>query len=247
VQPAIDYAMRRFIREPGVAKKLASRAKSYATSAYGETWNKEGEMAWRALYVSDTPESADVIGTMIKQTYVYTNMGIKERISAAAAKRARMLKKPKPCAKPLLEAAGESYTGEEFTHSAAVIDPAKAKKVIEEKWKEYTAHTLTNNPASVALGGLLALAPKSKAYIDAAKKVLPHMLKEKQNVCWDDVGHVNGIVMGIERGKIRALHPLLEKVVKWKITGSPFDNHGKERSELAAELVRRRAQRALDA
>lgn len=71
-------------------------------------------------------------------------------------------------------------------------------------------------------------------------------LKEKQLVGMDDVGLVNGIVMGIERGNIRALRPLLEKVAKWTITGSPYDNHGAPRAELAATLVRLRARRVLD-
>ncbi len=247
LQPAIDYAMRRFVAEPGVSKQLGKRAMPFATSAAGGKWQVANEQAWRALYVCDTRESADVVAEMIETTYVYTNLGVKERISAAAAKRARMLKERKRCAAPLRVAAGESYTGEEFAHSAAVIEPAKTKRILEEKWKEYTEYQMDNHPAQTALGALLALAPTSKVYQNAAKKVLPKMLKERENVGWDDIGRVNGIVMGIERGKIRALHPLLEKVARWKITGSPYDNHGKERAELAAELVRRRARRALDA
>ena len=247
LQPAIDYASRRFAGEPAVAKKLWSRAKSFATSAKGGKWQMAGEQAWRALFVVDTRESADAMKEMVAATFEYTNFGSKERICAAAAKRARFLKHGTRCVPPLVEAMTESYTNEEITHSAVALRGAAVRKPLEDKWKQYTRYQMDNDPARTALGGLLAIAPKSKAYQDAAKKVLPKLLKEKQNVGWDDVGLVNGLVMGIERGKVRALYPLLEKVAKWKITGSPYDNHGKERAELAAELLRRRARRALDA
>lgn len=246
LQPAIDYATRRFVDEPGVAAKLWKRAKSFATTAATGKWQSDGEHAWRALYVTDTRESAGAIAEMIAATYVYTNYGTKERLCSAAAKRARALKHASRCKAPLLEAMTESYTNEEITHSAVAIAGASTKKKLEKKWTEYTTYQMDNDPARTALGGLLAVAPKSKTYQDAAKKVLPKLLKEKKDVGMDDVGLVNGIVMGIERGKIRALRPLLDMVAKWKITGSPYDNHGTARAELAATLVRLRARKVLD-
>lgn len=246
LQPAIDYGSRRFANERAVAKKLLSRAKPFATTAGGGKWQLAGEQAWCALFVSDTAESADAMKAMIASTWVYTNHGVKERLCAASAKRARMLKAKARCAPPLVEAMREDYTIEEITHSAIAIRGAAVKKHVESKWQEYSQYHTDNDPARTALGGMLALTPGSRTYHLAAKRMLPVMLKGKTNVLWSHVGLVNGIVMGIERGRVRALYRLLEDVARWKITGSVYDNHGKERAELAAELVRRRARRTLD-
>jgi hypothetical protein len=245
LQPTIDYALRRFAHEPPVAKKLWSRARSFAKTAADGKWKLDGALAWRALFVADVRESADAVKAMVDATWIYTNHGPKQRLCAAAAKRARMLRDRKRCAPPL-EAVTESYTNEEITHSAIAINGAAMKKHVEAKWKEYTEYQMDNDPARTALGGMLALAPTAKLYQDAARKVLPKLLKAKKDVSWDDVGLVNGIVMGIERGRVRALYPLLETVAKWKITGSNYDNHGAARAELAAALVRMRARRVLD-
>jgi hypothetical protein len=245
LQPAIDYALRRFAGEPGVAKKLWARAKPFAKTAADGKWKQDGELAWRALFVADVRESADAVKAMLDATWIYTNHGVKQRLCAAAAKRARMVRDKKRCAPPL-EAVTESYTNEEITHSAIAIRGAAIKKHVEAKWKEYTEYQMDNDPARTALGGMLALAPGAKTYQDAAKQALPKMLKARKDVGWEDVGLVNGIVMGIERGRIEALYPLLENVAKWKITGSKYDNHGAARAELAAALVRRRARRVLD-
>jgi hypothetical protein len=246
LQPAIDYAMRRFVDEPAVRTQLARTAKPFATSAYRGKWKQEGDGAFRALYAVDVPETADLMREMIAATYEYTNLPLKELYCNAAAKRARFLKAGKRCVEPLLVAAAESYTREELAHSAAVLAAAKARPILEEKWREYTTHTLDNNPANTALGALLALSPKTKRYIDAARKVIPRMLKNDM-MFLDDIGMLNGIVMGIERGRVRALYPQLEKIAAWKRELPAFDSGGPNRAALAKALVKRRAQRALDA
>lgn len=247
LQPAIDYASRRFVKEPAVAKRLWARAKPFVTTAAPGRgkWQTQGEQAWRALFVTDTRESAEAVAAMVAATFEYTNLPVKERLCSAAAKRARMLKHAARCAPPLVAAMTESYTDEEITHSAVAIRGAAVKARLEDKWREYTTYHMDNNPARTALGGLLAVAPRAKPYQDAAKKVLPKMLADTV-IGWSDVGLINGIVMGIERGRIGALRPLLEKIARWKYAPPRFDSHGTERAVLAAELVRRRARRALD-
>jgi hypothetical protein len=246
LQRAIDYGLRRFVDEPAVRAQLWKRAKPYATTAGRGKWNTDGEHAWRALYVTDTREGADAMKVSIAGTWIYTNAPVKERFCWAAAKRVRLMTHGKRALPPLVEAMQESYTGEEITLSAALIGGKAVLPHLEAKWKEYTQYGLDNNPARTALGGLLALAPRTKAYTDAAKKVIPKLMKEDL-LGWDDIGLVNGIVVGIEAGRVKALSPLLEKLAKWKYKAPGYDPHGAERARLAAELVRRRARRALDA
>ena len=74
LQPAIDYATRRFVDEPGVAAKLLKRARSFATSAARGKWQTDGEHAWRALFVTNTRESAGAIAEMVAATYVYIHV-----------------------------------------------------------------------------------------------------------------------------------------------------------------------------
>jgi hypothetical protein len=246
LQRAIDYGMRRFVDEPAVRTVLWKRAKPYATTAARGKWNNEGEHAWRALYVTDTREGADAMKESIAGTWIYTNAPLKERFCWAAAKRVRLMTHGKRALPPLVVAMQESYTGEEITLSAAMLGGKAVLKHVEAKWKEYSRYGIDNNPARTALGGLLALAPRTKAYQDAANKVVPKLMKEDV-IGWDDIGLVHGIVVGIEAGRVKTLHPLLEKIAKWKYKPPGYDAHGAERALLAAELVRRRARRTLDA
>lgn len=246
LQRAIDYGMRRFCDEPAVRTGLWKRAKSYATSARRGKWLQTGEHAWRALYVTDTRESADAMKEAIAATWEYTNLAVKERLCWASAKRARQLAHGKRALPPLVVAMQESYSHVDVTVSAAVLGGASVQTHLEAKWREYTAHGVHNDPARTALAGLLLLAPRRKAYQDAAKQVIPKMLADRSSG-WDDICKLDGLVHGIAAGRVRGLYPLLEKVARWKYKGPSYDAHGTERAVLAAELLRRRARRALDA
>ncbi|MEO8698439.1 MAG: hypothetical protein ABI867_00310 [Kofleriaceae bacterium] len=242
---AFDYAARRFIAEPAVAKRLARRAKSYATTAKRGTWDEDGMLAWRALYVSDVREAADALAAMLAAIFEYTNHGPKERVLHATTKRIRSLTHRTRARAAVMVALAASYSGEEVTHTAIALDGAKLRPALEARWRDYTQYQMDNDPARVALGGLLAIAPRVASYHAAARKILPVLMAEHEDITADDLGLINGLVMGIAHGRVKPLYPLLEKLARWKFTGSRFDNHGPLRAEVAGELMRRRARAAI--
>lgn len=244
--PAVDFALRRFVGEPKVASALARSADRYARSAGTRAWKREGEQAWRALFVSDARASGAAVATLLEQTWNFTNDGPRQQLAAAAARRSRSLTHAKACVKPLLAATGKG-NHPDFVHSAVALAPKQARPLLEARWERYAEYGTNNVHTRLALGGLLALAPATAAYQEAAKAMLPQLLaKYQKDVGWQDVGWVEGLVMGIERGRIRALYPLLERVARWRFTGSVYDQHGPDLALLAGELVRRRARRVLD-
>lgn len=244
--PALDFARRRFVGEPAVARALAKTAGRFARTAGEKRWSREGELAWRALYVADTRASGQVVASLLEQTWRFTNDGPREQLAAAAAVRARSLREARACVAPLVAAAREGYLPE-FAVSAAALAPENARRVLEPRWERYGEYGTLNIPVLVSLAGLLVVSPRERGYVEAARKMLPALLaKHRKDVGWDDVGLVSGLVQGIERGRIRELFPLLERVARWRFTGSVYDQYGAAQALLAGALVRRRAQRVLE-
>jgi hypothetical protein len=239
--PVLEYALRRFVHEPAVAKRLLKLALRHASKLDGN------DIAWLTLYVGDTRETAQAVAAMLESTRDYTNHGLNERRLYNSAKRARQLAHRKLCRQSLQQAFKPSWVREEVVHSTlAVVGGKVLGPLLEQRWADCTEYSLDNYQARALAGAMLLVAPKSRKHHDAARDIASSLMRSKV-VGFDEVGGVNGIVMGIEGAKIRALRPLLAEIAKWKFKPSEYDNHGPLRAALASELVRRRAKRALTA
>jgi hypothetical protein len=242
LQSAIDYASRRF---PEAHAALVKRAMPFARTAAGGEWRQEGALAWRALYTTDTREAADVVGAMFASVYIYTNHGVKERLVIATAKRFRALRHGKRHRTALREAAGESYIDHEVILSAVALLGDKMAAILEERWTDATTYTPHNTSARATIGGLLAVRPRAAAYQAGAKRVANKLLADdmKRFATMEDIRLLDSIAFGVERGGIRALHPLLAKLGRAKLVPCAFDNHGERWGAYALALLRRRIAR----
>ncbi len=241
---AVAYASRRFVDEPSVVAALVRAARPFAVTAARGEWKQGGALAWRALYVTDTAAGADLLATMIDNLHIYTNHPPKQRTFRNTAARVRTHPQRKRCRAAVMNALDDSWVIAPVVQAAVAIGGVAVRRKLEARWREYGEYTDSDH-ASIALGGLLGIAPGVRAYHTAANRCVPAFLAKNKRPVVDDVLVVDGIVAGIERGKIRALRPLVAKIAKWKFTPNDYADPSAMQINAATAVMKRRIARVL--
>lgn len=243
VEANVTYAARLFATTREARKRLVRAADAYVDTI------RDSPMApahgYDALYALDTPETATLLNRLVVGYEMYTYGDWPWRKVVAALKRARSLKHAKRCVKGLravVEASYHDYGRQEAVMSLLHLEGEKIRPILFEGFEAWRN---VDTKRTSFLAGLLWLEPKSKRWIDEARKAIRRSTKERDGVDMSVVAALRGLLMAIEQKDVRALHPSVATVAKWNATGSAYGTH-RMHVDVAIALAKRRAANILE-